>query len=180
MLDHIFIDVTTEGESLSLASIAAFRTDRKGNLLASYHDDIARENAFGGVTLSVAMASFRNVVLGQGMASKFVYVSHYDNTRAILEKETGEHVAFDVPWFYTCQLGWPLFNAGIVPNLELDSLANAHGIQTLTQSAENSATTIMRTYWEMMRRYRSAMVAEELVRKSSGPTVEKIRSALGF
>lgn len=175
--DHIFIKIDmVKGKPDSLA---AARTDRKGAPLGSYLGV-----ASTGETFSDLVASMRREIL-HGLSKEYVVIAHYaECERAILAKEYGDRPeVFDGRlWISTSQLLWPLLDCQMIPSVSFESVCAYFGIGLVDVDgiAERDCTALARIYFELMRRYRSALIVEEGVRDFGGPTLDKVRKMIGL
>ena len=182
MSDHIFIDLEVQkglGADRSSASspipaAALVRTNASGKVLAS-----VAENAASFKTL---YAQVVELCTGEG----FVVVAVFPETKKKAFKDACAYYDLSDPfqgraWLDFSQVAWPLAHAGHITNRSLRSVGEHFRI---THDAPGTVTGdvafLCATYWEMMRRYRTSLVAEEAVRELGGETLASIRKFVGF
>lgn len=178
MIDHIFFDAVVEEDRIT--ELAAIRTNRKGDLvLASYSDPIKKDDETNvlGVSLDVAMKSLKEIILSKKFDSTYIVVGF---SHPKVEAERFRKV-LDGGWLYLSHLAWPMVSAQLIPSLSLESIAKSHGVfNAASGTAAGNVSCIANTYWRMMRRYKTALAAEEAARKLGGNTLESIRDFIGI
>ncbi len=165
-LDHLFIDVAVTGTHPS--AIAAVRTNHKGVTQAAFASSITERN------LDTVLADLDRVVLQP-------YTSHY--ALVVQNQKTYSHVAFAFnakAMLDLVQLAWPMGLAGLVPARDLDTLAKHFGVTYDADSASDTAVAISEVYWRMMRRYKTVLIGEEVIREFGGERLAGIRSFFKF
>jgi DNA polymerase III epsilon subunit-like protein len=178
MLDHVFVDAKTRDGSTDVAII---RTDRKGTVRVSYSDKVTATLPFG-----VIANSIRNVILANHFSEKFIVVAHFaDVDRSVLRKETDAIASKELfegrGWIDTSQMSWPLVYSGLLPNRTLDSVSKYMGVvNEAPNTAQGDVHTVMRLYWEMMRRYKTALTAEDAIRSVGGEKFDSLRKMVGL
>jgi len=203
--EHIFFDIETssldpkKGEILEMAAI---RTDRRGNILATtsdkikptkpVDDDAARVNGYNpeawenAATFPEAMATMRSVLLSPMFDEKFVVVAHFaDFDRSFLSNACAEYKEPEPfekrAWICTGALAWPLVYSDMISSRSLESLCKHFGIRNpAAHTASGDATATMNVYWAMMRRYSTSLKGEEFARDIGGKTFKTVRDMLGF
>lgn len=195
MLDHVFFDVRLshlDPAQAEIVDVAALRTNRKGDVLASvtnrvfptaavapetyatngYDPDLWHREA---VTYKVAVETFRAVIRAERFDDQYVVVAHFADRFPVGTRDLFPGAA----WIDTGHLSWPLLHHGLVSSRSLATLAKHVGIkpEALTTAAGTAFTT-MRVYWELMRRYKTALAGEELLRSVGGDALESIRRKL--
>jgi hypothetical protein len=181
--DHVFVKIgMVRGKA---DSIAVARTDRKGTPLCSYTGAVSMSDDFA--TLVSQMK--REILLGQ--SKEYVVVAHYPEVeRTILAKEEHQGGRLEVfdgrVWISTSQLVWPMVDCQMIPSTSFDSVRAYFGIAINEErtdpaaTCEEECTALARIYFELMRRYRSALLVEEGVRDFGGPTLDKFRKMIGL
>jgi hypothetical protein len=200
MLDHIFVDVQTsmadprKGEIISLAMV---RTTSAGKPVASHSALIApvgevtakeydREKWIDAIPYGAAARAFENIILDGQFESKPIIVGHSaDGHRAALrlaQDGLGKAEFFaGRAWACTSHMAWPLVYAGIVPSRSLEAVAKYFGVvNKAPNTTQGNVVACLETYWAMMRRYRTALTAENFIDTMGGDTVKHFRSMFGF
>ncbi len=178
-LDHVFIELGLSDDNIAAASVtgmAAVRTDRKGKVLAAYSeacsirglDDIDIESVYGKVsdTLLKPYPEPYVVVAQNAQAYKGLLGGSCFRGRA---------------WLDIAQLAWPLGYCDMIPDRSLGTLAkhfmcNVESDGTMSGNCE----TLVRVYWALMKRYRTALLGEEAIRDIGGETLAGIRKFIGI
>ena len=158
-LDHVFLELSLEDGDVK--GMAAVRTDRKGKVLAA---------------VSGKVDDIKEVIITP-FTSKFVVVSQYAYLYRpfLLDDFKGK------PWLDISQLSWPLGYCDMIPDRDFDTLCKHFGIEvdgpgTMTGNCE----ALARVYWALMKRYRTSLMGEELIRDVGGETLSKVRRFVGF
>jgi len=164
-LDHVFIAVDSDGKRIT--SVSAVRTDRKGKVLAASDAD------------SVVIAA-RTVI--EPFSDTYLIISQYPTIKILSTDKTAKSCGLsDKEWLDIAQVAWPLAFSDMVGNCNLDTLCKHFGI-----NYQDAGTTIgdceamVRVYWAMMTRYRTALIAEEGIRDYGGEALRGIRKFIGF
>lgn len=181
ILDHIFIDA--KAEKLRLTELAIIRTSRRGSIISSQSEVFGSHVPNDRIIESVELAAANATV--SVPAAKLVVIGHGLGWRETLNREwervgrkpfLGRHC-----WIDVSDMAWPLVYAGIVQTRDLQALVNHFEIDvaTLGPSAEN-AVAVMQVYWEMMRRYRTALHIEETGAVLAGKQFDQFRRIVGI
>jgi hypothetical protein len=170
-MDHIFLDTVFENNEC--VDLAVVRTDRKGKVIATYSEKL-RTKAWAGVPLTDALHVMKDAILSPRFDETFMGVSHKPQRKVIREP-------FGESWITLSTLAWPLAFSGLIPSVALDSIAKYHGIvNKAPKTAQGNVVALHETYWQMMRRYKTALTAEDSLRGFGGDALEKLRRELGF
>jgi hypothetical protein len=170
-MDHIFLDSIHDGSEC--ADLAVVRTDRKGKVIATYSEKL-KTKSFMGVALADALLVMQDAILSPKFDENFMCVSHKPQRRVIREP-------FGESWITLSTLAWPLAFSGLIPSITLDSIAKHYGVTNKApKTAQGNVVALHETYWQMMRRYKTALTAEDSLRGFGGDALEKLRRELGF
>ena len=172
MIDHIFFEATYSAKECT--EVAAVRTGRKGQHFEAFSEKV-KTSRLEGITLEETLRDLKRRVCSEKYAEDYVVVALKPFEEARFKP------LFTGNWLYLTQLAWPLAFSGLIPSLTLDSIAKYHSIANKGPgSATGNVVAIMETYWQMMRRYKTSLSAEESIRSFGGNTLEDIRKTLGF
>lgn len=86
-------------------------------------------------------------------------------------------------WLDISQLAWPLGYCDMISNRDLDTLCKHFGAVVAHDAAgtmSGNCEALVRVYWAMMQRYRTALIGEEAVRDFGGEALQGIRKFIGF
>lgn len=178
MMDHIFVDAKMRD---NIFDISMIRTDRKGAIRTSYSDKVTSTLPF-----PVVVNSIKNVILANQYSTQFVVVAHFaEIDRALLRKETDAMGTTELfhrrAWIDTSQMAWPLTYSGLLSERSLDAVSkHFEVVNEAPNTSQGDVHTVMRLYWEMMRRYKTALTAEDAIRTVAGPKFESLRKMVGL
>lgn len=173
MIDHIFFEAVYEGKDC--IEIAAVRTGRKGQHFEAFSEKV-KTPSLEGILLDDALRDLKRRVLKETYDKNYVVVG----LKPFEEPRFGKPL-FSGNWLYLAQLSWPLVFSGLLPALTLDSIGKYHGIMNKSPgTATGNVVAVMESYWQLMRRYKTALTAEEAVRGYGGSALEELRKSLGF
>ena|SRR5271166_7130408 len=167
-LDYVFFDLA-RGARGEPSEVSTIRTDRKGSVLATRGDVLAE-----GLTLSSALSGIERAIL-KPFGTEYMVVSHLgyppDDVRGVL----GDR------WIFTSQLAYPLLHAESIASLRLPVVAAYFKVEydAKNPSSEASVRTVRAIFFEMMRRYRTALIGEEALTHFQGEAVGKLRKLFG-
>lgn len=163
--DHVFLEMDKK-------SIAIVRTDYKAKVQATFSSVFSREDVFIDLAAEI-LAPFD---------SKYVVISHlYERNREVLKEKAGREL-FPRAWIDTAQMAWPLvFNDIMNYSRTLESLCMHFDIPNDEPGVpEADVTALLKVYWEMMRRYRTALVGEQALHSVGGETLHGLRKLVGL
>ncbi len=177
-LDHVFIEVGLSDDNIAAANItgiAAVRTDRKGKVLAS-HCETCSIRGLDDIDVDAVYQKVNDVLLRPYAESYVIVARNAQAYKGVL----GPNYFRGRAWLDIAQLAWPLGHCDMIPDRNLDTLAKHFGCKydeenTMTGNCE----TLCRVYWEMMKRYRAALLGEEAVRDIGGEALAGIRKFFG-
>jgi len=187
-VDHVFIYVrpfSLESKNSSIAEISCVRTNgqvgqtTKRNVIAAFSTKIDDEYSFKNAVTNIK----KNVV---GDSDKFVvvtYLSDYVHTlvRNECRKIEVEELFLGRSWIDVAQLAWPLVSNGMIESRTIEVLSKHFGIKLLDkEDTADICTAIVGVYGYMMRRYKTALAGEEVIRDIGGETLDSIRKMVGF
>jgi DNA polymerase III epsilon subunit-like protein len=167
-------------------SIAVARVDRKGTALCSFGECETLGESFENI-----LHRMKREVLDERYSKEYVVVSHYTELeRTYLKKSyspagryAGKEIFEGRMWLSTSQLVWPMVDAQMIPSVAFDEVCKYFGIDRAAGqglNVEKDCTALVRVFFELMRRYKTALLVEEGVRDLGGPTLAGIRSMFGF
>ena len=197
--DHVFIELALSHPDLKLGQIlgiAAVRTDRKGKPLTAFSEKVKPETDFtpeekthveenfaigdrySGESLSQVVKDLKSSVLSKRYDSKYVIVAtHAESVRAFL----GEEVFGKKPWLDILAISWPLAYHDHVSDRTFDSLCKSFKVEnTAPDTATGNCEALVRVYWAMMTRYKTALGGEEILREVGGSPLEHLRKYIGL
>lgn len=173
MIDHIFFEPLIENREV--VEIAAVRTNRKGVHFEAFSEKVKTKH-LEGTPLEDAIVMMTKRVLNEKYSDDYVVVVY-----KVPPTHNDFHKYLPKAWISLATLAWPLAYGGMIPSLTLDAISKYHGIvNKASGTAEGNVVTIMDTYWQLMRRYKTALTAEEGLRSVAGDGVEGFRRILGF
>jgi len=189
-LDHIFIDLAVsdpdpaKGEILA---IAAVRTDRKGKVLAAFSDKTSRDDdEYSDADFKAAIKGMEDVILAKSFETSYIVVAHFAEIDRLFLKMACDRISHKPfpkrAWLDTAQLAWPLVYNDMISERTLDSLCVHFDIERkadMIDTATGDCEALVRVYWAMMSRYKTALAGEEMVRSVGGETLIKARKMLG-
>ena len=173
MIDHIFFEALYEDNECG--QIAAVRTNRKGEHVEAFEEQI-KTKTMEGVSLEETMTRLKKQLLNEKYAEDYVVICLSPPKDINVFKKT-----LTKSWMSLKHLAWPLSYSGMIRELSLDSISKHHGIVNKRPTeATGNVVAILETYWQMMRRYKTALVAEDRLREIGGQSFESLRRGLGF
>lgn len=178
-MDHVFFALHA-GKSVDRdGEMAVVRTNGQGKITATFADAWSPSQPFENVILGL-----RGNILPNHFAEKFVVVAHFAEVhRTALAARCGDA---PVPfagraWIDTSQLAWPLVMAGLVASRSLDVVARHFGISNdAPGTAQGEAATVLSTYWQLVRRFKTALTAEDMLHSAGGEKLDSIRKLIGL
>ena len=194
--DHIFIDVTPSnlGVKAEIIDIAVIRSDRKGAVLKAFatrvapHGPVDQAGGSGytelewrdAVPFKSAMNMIRQMLLTPFSAEYVVVANRVEVCRSILRRLNDDSEFFsNRRWLDMQQLAWPLVANDIVPNCSLQALSQHYSLPFESGTgADGNCTALARCYWAMMRRYRAALLGEEMARELIGEPLINVAKML--
>lgn len=112
---------------------------------------------------------------------KFVIVAHFaESVREFIKESCGDPFPTGRAWVCTSQLAWPLFYSGVLSQRTLPALAEHFRVQLPDGTVESQAVALRNVYKEMMRRFKTAILAEDAITELGGGFVESVRKMTGF
>ncbi len=178
-LDHVFIELGLSDDNISAASVtgmAAVRTDRKGKVLAAY-SEACSIRGLDDIDIETVYSKVNDTLLKPYPEPYVVIAQHAQAYKGLL----GASCFRGRAWLDIAQLAWPLGYCDMIPDRNLDTLAkhfmcNVEAGGTMSGNCE----TLVRVYWAMMKRYRTALLGEEAIRDIGGETLAGIRKFIGI
>jgi hypothetical protein len=172
MIDHIFFEALYDGKEVT--EIAAVRTNRKGVHFEAFSEKVKTRH-LEGTLLSTALSMMTKRLLDEKYSEDYIVVAFREPKVIELQK------ALPKAWITLSNLAWPLAYSGLISSITLDSVSKHHGVVNKhANTAEGNVVTIMDTYWNMMRRYKTALSAEDGLRSAAGQGFEELRRKFGF
>jgi len=180
-LDHVFVELGLSEDNIEAASVtgmAAVRTDRKGTILAAYSESCSIRGLVEADMESV-YGNLSATLLKPFPGQYVVVAQHASAYKTIL----GPTYFRGKTWLDIAQLAWPLGYCDMIPDRSLDTLCKHFGMP-ISPEAEGTMSgnceALVRTYWAMMKRYRSALLGEEALRDFGGETLAGFRKIIGL
>ncbi len=180
-LDHLFLALGLSESNLETAAItgiAAVRTDRKGTVLAAYSESCSVRGLVD-CDLEAVYGNMANALLKPFPAHYVIVAEHSNAYRTLL----GPAYFKGKTWLDISQLAWPLGYSDMIPDRSLDTLTKHFGTPIafdLEGTMSGNCEALVRVYWAMMKRYRSALIGEEAVRDFGGEALAGIRKFIGI
>lgn len=175
-MDHLFIEFLTDGDEIS--DVAAIRTKNDRDVRGTFSEKILTKSFADGVSLPAAITALKEKLLPPAWPASLVLVSHKSTP---LVQTHVSPLFSDYGHVFLNQIGWPLVWARIAPSLDLEALATANGVKPESlDSASGRAFTTMMVYWAMMKRYKTALTAEEAMTAFGGKALEEVRRLMNF
>jgi hypothetical protein len=114
-----------------------------------------------------------------------VVAYHSDILRPILRNECAragetEELFAGRAWLDISILAWPMADSGLISLRSVEALANHFGVPLESTDPPDVCTAMVSVYGRMMRRYRTALTGESMLREVGGETLEGIRKIVGF
>lgn len=164
--DHIFIEVDYHNGKLD--SVACVRTDRKGKVLQTFEDRISGDWSKDGITRCLKEA----IVLP--FQDESIVVTSLLSNRLVVSP-----VLQDVRWLAIEQVAWPLEFCDMIGDVSLKGLSKSFGFED-SRTVTDRCSLLVRVYWTMMRRYKTALLVEEVGRDLGGETLATVRRMFNF
>jgi hypothetical protein len=179
--DHVFVKIEVVNRKAD--ALAVVRVDRKGKPLCSFSDSVSVNEDF-----SALIDRMKREILDERYSKEYVVVAHYPEIeRSYLKKEYDTDKTDEVfngrMWLSVSQLVWPMVEAQMIPTIAFDVICSHFNIDRVAGdmlNVEKDCTALVRIFFELMNRYRSALIVEETVRDIGGSTLENIRKVIGF
>ena len=182
--DHVFIKIGLAGKKAD--SLAVARTDRRGQPIAAFSECVLIDEPF-----SDLIERMKAVITPPRFSKEYVVVAHHAEVeRAHLQKEHAPHASRSESevfpgrlWLSLSQIVWPMVEAQMLASTNFDTVCSYFGVVRdgkANSDTEADCTALVRIYFEMMRRYKTSLIAEEGIRDFAGPTVDKFRKLVGF
>lgn len=182
-MDHVFVYAAfvSKNNNARITEISAIRTNRLGMLntksvVSAFTSKV--EEDFKRVLLN-----FKDSILCG--SDKVVVVSHLVEIQKPLLRSECERI--NEPelfsgrtWIDVSQLAWPLHCNGMINSRSVEDLSKYHGIKYQPTDTASTCTAIGEIYGHMMRRYKTALTGEEIMRDVGGETLENLRKIVGF
>lgn len=160
-VDHIFIE--TIGDNLSQLELAAVRTNHKGKVLTTHSSKFSFDD-------------FEKRVL-KPFSNQYVIISQSNRFKHVL---TGQWFK-DKTWLTISQLAWPLYYSDMISDTEFDTICKHFSIDDCPDDdIEGNCEALVRVYWALMKRYRTALIGEEAVRDFGGEALASVRKFIGI
>lgn len=179
--DHVFVKIEIVNRKPD--ALTVIRTNRQGMPVETFSECVDFQTDFAALVLRM-----QDKILAPSKYSKeYVVVAHYSEIeREILKKnyKSITEVFAGRTWISCSQLIWPMVEAQMVPSTSFDTACSYFGIDR-NKGMENKADSerdcvaLARIFFELIKRYKSALVVEEGVRDFGGPWLEKARAMFG-
>jgi len=202
-LDHVFIDLAVTHPNPRIGQIigiAAVRTNHKGKPLAAFSEKIKIQTELSseeikhiGNYVDSAMTdsfvdvikSMKAVILDESKyeSTYMVVATHAEVDRSFLKNYTEEktEVFSRKPWLDILALAWPLCFLDMISDRSFDSLCKHFKVEnTAVDTATGDCEALVRVYWALIKRYRTALGGEEILREIGGNPLENFRKIVGL
>lgn len=183
-LDHIFVELglsedTPRGKTesdYSVTGIAAVRTDRKGKVLAAYSESCSIRGLVPNDIESI-YGNLSSALLLPYPAQYVIISQHAATYRGLLDPAYFRGKS----WLDIAQLAWPLGYCDMISNRDLDTICKHFAIKIDSEGTmSGNCEALVRAYWAMMQRYRTALLSEEAIRDYGGEALAGLRKYIGF
>jgi hypothetical protein len=179
--DHVFVKIEVVDRKPD--GLAVARVDRKGNPICSFSDCVSVGEDFPAL-----ITRMQREILDERYSKEYVVVAHYSEIeRAYLKKHYDSKRADEVfngrMWISVSQLAWPLVDAQMIPTIAFEVVCMYFGVDRVKGdglNVEKDCTALVRVFFDLMSRYRSALIVDETVRDFGGQTLASIRKTIGF
>lgn len=186
--EYVFIHTSYKGvgEKAEIKEIAALRTNDKGEILCSRSEVLIDPvNNAGVVSFSQASRNIRETMLDQKYSSTPAIVVFHEIHKAMIraaEKDADVPLFDSLVWVQVSQLVWPFFCFGLIKDRSLKGLVETCKLVGYSGSGSPSedASFLSRIYFSLMRRYRTALKAEEIASELGGDKFNALRDLFGF
>ena len=178
-LDHVFIELGLSENNIAVASvtgIAVVRTDRKGKVLAAY-SEACSIRGLDDIDIETVYSKVESTLLKPYSEPYVIIAQHAHAYKGVL----GSTCFRGRAWLDIAQLAWPLGYCDMIPDRNLDTLAKYFNCATLSDGTmSGNCETLVRIYWAMMKRYKTSLLGEEVIRDIGGETLAGIRKFIGI
>jgi len=187
--DHVFVDLAVthaKPEDGEIVGIAVVRTDKKGKVLAAFSERVASAESptFGDPDFDTVIRDMKRSILNDTFDSSYIVIAaHADTDRAYLREYTDDkpEVFPRRGWLDILALSWPLCYNDMISDRSFESLCRHFKVEnTAPNTATGNCEALVRVYWAMMKRYKTALGGEEILREIGGTPLENVRKLVGF
>jgi DNA polymerase III epsilon subunit-like protein len=189
--DHVFVDLAVTDPNPTtgkIVGIAVVRTDRKGKVLESFSQEVDSETDIPvpeGETLAVVVSNMKKCILdSRRYDSSYVVIgTHTETDRAHLRNFTKDksEVFAGRGWIDILALSFPLCYYSMIPDRSFDSLCKHFEVtNTAPNTAMGDCEALVRVYWALMTRYKTALGGEEILREIGGTPLKSLRKIVGL
>ncbi len=170
-LDHLFM---VRKGSATDGTIAFLRTDRKGKPGPAFSSEYSSDKSSDAGTYSQVMQDAYNCI--GATRERFILVTSLRTEGPKWGQLTRHTVSIQ-------EFAWPLYyNDLLSPDCSsVKELAMHLGIpyEMKGPAADNECVALMHVYWAIMKRYRAALLGEEVAREIGGRPLQKLRELFG-
>lgn len=189
---HVFLYAlpTNNSKDARIAELAAVRVKgfgpyKKTDIEKAYHG-VASEQSVG---VSSLLDAVKTQVLPP--AGPYILVSYSEITRALIRLEY-DRLKLDNPlatraWTDIYQLVWPLLATNQIQARSIAALSKHFGVTYEAKKgysddgdSADTCTALIQIYGALMRRYRTALAGESVLRDIGGESLEGLRNMMGF
>jgi DNA polymerase III alpha subunit (gram-positive type) len=202
--DHVFVDLAVTHPNPRIGQIigiAAVRTTGKGKVLDAFSEKIRPTTALtederrhldiiedypseGANAFRDVIKSMKKCVLSDRYESLYIVVAtHADTDRAYLKGYTEDkaEVFAGRAWLDILAISWPLVYNDQISDRGFDSLCKHFQVEnTAPNTATGDCEALVRVYWALMKRYKTALGGEEILREIGGGPLENFRKYIGL
>jgi len=203
--DHIFVDLAVTHPNPRIGQIigiAVVRTTGKGKVLETFSEQVKlyvelsedEKKHLAGSDDSISLnadslksviGSMRKCILDTRRydSSYLVIAAHADTDRTYLRNFTNEksEVFAGRAWLDILALSYPLWYNDMISDRTFDSLCKHFKVEnTSPNTATGDCEALVRVYWALMTRYKTALGGEEILREIGGSPLESFRKIVGL
>lgn len=186
-MNHVFIYAlpTSQSKDARMMEISAVRVPGFG----PYNRKLIQETFMGHVERDYdrnpkALLSqlYKSIITPE----PYVLISYNNEvTKALLRIENEKAGLEDCfqgrAWIDVNALAWPMLVSGQVTGRNLEKLSSHFGV-TIGKHSDSAdvVTALLQIYGFMMRRYKTALHGESVIREAGGETLSQLRNIIGF
>ena len=197
-LDHIFLDLglTSTDKDGEITAIAAVRTDSRAKVIASFSDEVRNSTCIRGdgnapPGFVEVIDNMLAVICAPNFIKEYVIIgAHHETDRAFIKAawkgidlKRWTNNGHRIEPFYghrridILQLAWPLCYNKTLNDGSFECLCHHFEVPNKDPgSTMGDCEALVRCYWKLMNRYKTALYGEGLVREIGGKGYESLVS----